>query len=360
MSNRVAKRQRTGRLPASALQRLGPSETASERPPKSWTEWQDSPEGLSPDWVFANNSNVHVCNDRKWFAELTTFSSSVNGHLSSQQVPVAGVGVVNLPVKRGPNLRGPDAHHVLRLTDVLYMPSLVCNIVGFPIFEIADQVRCGRAEKSQGSIHDENGKSIAYFAPDRDLLCLKLSGPPVGPRLGPSKFKSDTAYLLTVTWPDSERARWEARGQQAKTDTKKRQRVGDQSYTSEEKQWLEKHYGGEFKFLMTHGLKIHDEEDRAEGRAIMRALARDDDSTDDNDEDDDGMEMVDEEEDEEEEEDSDPEDHLADYHFNEEELDWIEKHCRTSANFMISYGLKFYDDQDCAAARRLVKEFLRE
>ncbi|KAL6897576.1 hypothetical protein GGI43DRAFT_97313 [Trichoderma evansii] len=27
--------------------------------------WHDSPEGLSPDWVFSNNSNVHVCNDRR-------------------------------------------------------------------------------------------------------------------------------------------------------------------------------------------------------------------------------------------------------------------------------------------------------
>ncbi|EHK42130.1 uncharacterized protein TrAtP1_011804 [Trichoderma atroviride] len=352
MSNGIAKRQRTKGSSASVLQSLAESENTTMK-------WQDSPEGLSPDWIFSNNSNVHVCNDRKWFTELTTFPSTALGPLASQGVPVSGVGVVNLPVKRSPDSRGPDAHHVLRLTDVLYMPSSVCNIVGSPIFEIAAQVSLGATENSMGGMNDASGKPVAYFSPHSERNCLRLSGPPVGPRLGPSKFKPDTAYWLTIKWPASERARWEAHGQQTKADTEKHQWVGEQPYTTEEKQWLKKHYGGEFKFLMAYELSIYNEEDRAEGRAIMRTLARDDDSTDDNDEDDE-MEAADEEEDEEDEEDSDLEGHLADYHFNEEELDWIKKHYGNSANFMISYGFKFYDDQDCAAARGLVKDFLRE
>lgn len=322
-------------------------------------KWQDSPEGLSPDWIFSNNSNVHVCNDRKWFNELTTFPSNALGPFASEEVPVSGVGVVNLPVKRSPDSRGPDAHHLLRLTDVLYMPSSVCNIVGSPIFEMAAQVRFGATENSMGGLNDASGKPVAYFSPHSERNCLRLSEPPVGPRLGPSKFKPDTAYWLTIKWPASERARWEAHGQQTKADTEKHQWVGEQPYTTEEKQWLKEHYGGEFKFLMAHELSIYSEEDRAEGRAIMRALAGDGGSTDNNDEEDDEMKAADEE-DEDDGEDENPDGHFADYHFNKEELDWIKKHYGDSATFMFSHGLRFYVNKDCAAAKRLLHDFLRE
>ncbi|KAK6345765.1 hypothetical protein TWF718_007672 [Orbilia javanica] len=43
-------------------------------------------------------------------------------------------------------------------------------------------------------------------------------------------------------------------------------------YRTGEKAWLKKHYGGEFHFLLSYGLKIHDEKDREEGRRILRAL----------------------------------------------------------------------------------------
>jgi hypothetical protein len=43
-------------------------------------------------------------------------------------------------------------------------------------------------------------------------------------------------------------------------------------YTKEEMQWLKKHWGGEFHFLTSYGLKIYNEEDRNEGRLIVRAF----------------------------------------------------------------------------------------
>lgn len=201
-------------------------------------------------------------------------------------------------------------------------------------------------------MNDASGKPVAYFSPNSERFCLRLSGHPVGPRLGPSKFKPDTTHWSRINWPASERARWKAHGQQIKADTDKRQWAGEQPYTTEEKQWLKKHYEGEFKFLMAHGLSIYNEEDRAEGRAIMRALARDDES-------DDGYEMKDDEEDDDE-DDSDIEGHLADYHFSQEELDWIQKHHRNSATFMLSHGLKFYEEEDCVIAKRLLQGFMRE
>lgn len=43
-------------------------------------------------------------------------------------------------------------------------------------------------------------------------------------------------------------------------------------YTAEEKKWLKKHWGSEFHFLNSYQLKIYNEEDREEGKAIMKAL----------------------------------------------------------------------------------------
>lgn len=253
--------------------------------------------------------------------------------------------------------------------EVLYIPSYTCNIVGSTVLEMTREiVTSGGNEKSRGRIIDTNGNQIGYFSPNTkntSFPCLRLSGPPVGPRLGPSRFKSGVAYFLSIHWPEGERERWRARGEQDKTATEKLQWIGDQPYTAEEKEWLKKHYKGEYKFLMTHGLSIFDEEDRAEGRAIMRTLAKYDESQDKNDEEDDVDDGDDqnreiEDEDEEEDDDSDLEGHLADHHFNEEELDWIEKHYRNSATFMFSHGLKFYDDEHCKTAKTLVQHFLEE
>ncbi|KAL6835689.1 hypothetical protein J3E69DRAFT_319333 [Trichoderma sp. SZMC 28015] len=303
--------------------------------------WQDSPQGLSADWVYSNNSNVHICNDRRWFTELTPFKSVAG------EVAVEGVGTVNLPVKRDPDMRGPQAHHVLRLTNVLYTPSSKFNILGQPIFELAPSLTLGSTLKTKGTLEGKDGNPIAFFSPNTPLFCLRLSGPPVGPRLAPTKFEPGIKYFVGISWPTSERARWNARGQSMKTETKPRQRAGQQPYTAEEKAWLNKHYQGEYKFLMSYGLSIYNEEDREEGRAIMRAMISPDEDDDE------------EEEDREKEEDEDDVFiHLEDCLFDKKELAWIMKHYQNSTTFMSSYGLKFYDQDDCQEAQHLVMEFM--
>jgi len=47
-------------------------------------------------------------------------------------------------------------------------------------------------------------------------------------------------------------------------------------YTTAEKKWLSTHWGGEFKFLQAYQLSIHDEDDREEGRRIVRAFIHQD------------------------------------------------------------------------------------
>jgi len=52
---------------------------------------------------------------------------------------------------------------------------------------------------------------------------------------------------------------------------------GKSPLTKVEKDWLKKHFNGEFHFLLCYELSIYKEEDREEGRQIMRALMQDDD-----------------------------------------------------------------------------------
>jgi hypothetical protein len=54
----------------------------------------------------------------------------------------------------------------------------------------------------------------------------------------------------------------------------------------------------------------------------------------------------------------DPMFHLADYHFSEAQLDWIKKHYRHSGNFLVSYGLKAFDDEDCKEGVAIAKAMM--
>jgi hypothetical protein len=119
--------------------------------------------------------------------------------------------------------------------------------------------------------------------------------------------------------------------------------------TQDEKAFLTKHYGGEFKFLMTYQLSIHKEEDREEGRRILRAMMAADD-TEDSDESNDFLAELEQ----------DPTSHVADYKFTSDQLDFLKKHHGHSGNFMRCYGLKPWDDNDCDEAVSIVKAFMKD
>lgn len=44
------------------------------------------------------------------------------------------------------------------------------------------------------------------------------------------------------------------------------------SLTTEQRKFLKQHWGGEFHFLRTYALSIYKDEDRLEGREILKAL----------------------------------------------------------------------------------------
>lgn len=210
-----------------------------------------------------------VAKDRAWFGEdYVPFESALTdwfGH----RVQVVGVGTVNLLTKRVPRKTGQDAHGTLRLLNVVHAPDACCNIIGGPIVELYDVMSGPDDGMSKGTIKERDGRPIAYFRSDRRLFNVRLSGPPIGPRVGPTVLTGDRAFVINAIWPNSERQRFEA-----KTAGPLVSATAAPPYllTPDEKEWLKKHFKNEFNFLRMYGLSIFKGEDREEGRAILRAM----------------------------------------------------------------------------------------
>ena len=279
-----------------------------------------------------------VAKDRAWFRDYTPYESVVGDlyGMVKDKLGVEGIGTVELPTKRSPNRSGRDSHGILCLTNVLHVPSALCNIIGGPILEDYD-VSTGpnNGKASLGSIKDRKGRSVAYFDSRRPLLQVKLRGHPIGSNV----LKDGEIYVINAIWPDSERQKWEAH--QGRTT-----HYPQPSYTEKEKGWLKENYRSEFQFLRDFGLSIYKDEDREEGRTILRSLMQN--------------EEEEELEDEDENEDSESslEGHMADYHFTDAELEYIKEGYGNSMNFLYSYGLKFYNDDDCEEGRSILKSLM--
>ncbi|RMD41444.1 hypothetical protein DV735_g3705, partial [Chaetothyriales sp. CBS 134920] len=260
---------------------------------------------LSRRWLFSTLSNAQgsVCKDRGWFTEYTPFESGVWCPASKVVVPVAGVGVVVLPVRKGPTRTGSDAHGNLVLRDVLHTPLIRYSIVGYsPTFLEDYRMELDLTDDTMGMIQDHNGQSVGYFAPNKELFEVQLSEPPVGPAVGPSDLAPRGYYTLHVLWPEGQMARWKAykerppnlpplfieptnqgtaRGQAGQSriqvgsgsgNKDNTQQISNPPYTAEEIEWLKKIYGNEYLCLLRHQLSIDKEEDREKGRAIVRGL----------------------------------------------------------------------------------------
>lgn len=207
-----------------------------------------------------------VARDRGWFSTYTPFPTFATHYTASRPMEALGVGDVHIPVKLFPKRSGPKAHGTLHLRDVLHAPTAVCNIVGNPSTGDWDEMAYGLGDdKKDAAITGQGGRRLGYFV-SRSLWVLKLSGPPTGPVVGPSMFKSGSHYMINATWPESERQRWAHLGKD-KVDV-----ALSAPYTGEEKDWLKRAWDGEFKFLAAYGLSIYKEEDRDEGRRIARAM----------------------------------------------------------------------------------------
>ncbi|KAF7552747.1 hypothetical protein G7046_g7313 [Stylonectria norvegica] len=309
-----------------------------------------------PDWVWSNNSTAHVAKDKIWFgSDYIPFETEITDRFGGR-VRAIGVGTVELPTKRSPNpkARGSAAHAIVRLKNVLHVPTLICNIIGNPILQDyeVDMGYGSGPNSTAGEITElDTGRRVAYFKPGERFWQPRISGPPIGPRLGPSAFKPDDEYMIHALWLPGEEERL-----RAIRAAKPAGSSGEPPLTAAEKEFLKMHYVDEYKFLQVYGLSIYKDEDRAEGRAMLRGFIRDE-----GDCDWEGLlASKDDSDSEEESEDFDPEAPLTDYLFAEDELAWIKAHYGRSMNFMLSFGLKFYKPDDCDEAQVIVKALMRD
>ncbi|PLN85924.1 hypothetical protein BDW42DRAFT_120687 [Aspergillus taichungensis] len=267
-----------------------------------------------PSWIFS----TIVAKDRCWFNDDYIPFGSYIEESTSGKIKSIGFGSVDIPTKTAPTRRGPSSHGILHLENVLHVPGAFCNIIGEPLVG-SYMVGMEFSKNRAGSISSNpDGRAIAYFkplTPSTPLPELRLSGPPIGPVVGRSPFEPSDTPRVHARWPDSERRRFgllyssgkldsrpkgsdewkpgekasgeKASGQKVTKGKAPRREASPQEesrqvqgaavrpLTPEETAWMKNHFGSEFKFLLLYNLKIYNEEDRQEGRAILRALMSD-------------------------------------------------------------------------------------
>ncbi len=201
-----------------------------------------------------------------------------------------------------------------------------------------------------------NGACVGIF--DRNkLFRLRLRGQSANQ----TSLDPDSIFIIRAHWHPVERARWESfrSGHGECTCNEVKASTESPELTQEEKQWLKDKYRGEFHFLRSYGLSIYKEEDRDEGRRILRALM-DDSSDAASDGASDGASEASSTNSFLRELENDPTSHAADYHFSESELNWIKAEFGHSGHFLRCYGLKFYDDEDCREGKAIVQAMIHD
>jgi hypothetical protein len=227
------------------------------------------------DWVFSCNSNVHVANDRGWFDSFTAFDTNLESIcLDAKPTGVVGIGQVTLPVKSHRTRTGACYQRSLVLSEVLYAPRMICNVLGGPICEDYSVV----CDASGGGLRDKSTGAYVAIFDATPLLRLRLKEQ----TCSQSSLDPNLMHVINVRWCAEEKARWgsyEARLHSRHTSRRSTKSFASvDRYATEERRWLRDNFGGESHFLQTHGLSIYRDEDREEGRAIARALMEDSDT----------------------------------------------------------------------------------
>lgn len=310
-----------------------------------------------------------VAKDRVWFeddyAPVDCMVYSVGG---CPPVQVTGIGTVRLPVRTSFK-PGPNSHGALHLFNVLHVPKSLVNIIGKPALDDFNVEFLPPSAKAMAKLTTHaNAKTVALFKNGvgdlSGLPVVRLSGYPVGPRVAPPRPSSGCkGMVVSVNWPASEQEKC-FRQKKANSPISSRDQSG--ALTNCEYQWLKHHYGSEFRFLTVHGLSIYKEDDRQEGRSILRHLRAQDDLRD--------HKRVDESVDVERNKTMAPASSTGDgvssaedrrkarkqilsSRFSREEIDYINRDWGNTASFMHHLGLDFYDEDDCCKAKAMATKF---
>ncbi|KAJ8116078.1 hypothetical protein OPT61_g2428 [Boeremia exigua] len=235
---------------------------------------------MSSKWAPALRRNTllikrSVAKDRAYFKTYTPFSSTVQDSVftSPHHLPALEIGTVEIPTKRSPNLSGVSSHGSLHLKQVLHVPGFKCNVLGGLVMgSDGYTVETCSNPKTKGGIRDSEGKRMAYFVRNAPLFSIKVRNQPGGLKLGPFALKKDVIYMFSCHWDDVERKKWLDHQIGIRINSLISKPACANSYTDDEKLFLKRNWRNEYNFLRQYGLSIYKDEDREEGRSILRTF----------------------------------------------------------------------------------------
>jgi hypothetical protein len=329
-------------------------------------------------------TRISAAKDRGWFKTYTPFTSTVYSIYGNRPLQVSGIGTVEIPTQPSPDRCGAASYDSLHLKEVLHVPDLLCNILGDLNGDGYDVSLGNYLEPAtRGTIRHRQSGTVAYFDPTRPLYSVEVrgNGLPRGRRLGPPALEWGVPYFLNCRWDPAEQQRWQEFKAREIHSMSAQIYVSDGNppYTAAEKGWLKKRRITEFKFLRMYGLKMHDDEDRAEGRALVRGFMQDDlydgifndepatkriktfhEGKQEKEEEEEEEQEAEEEEEEEEEEQNEPDTKVeqAKHKFSAAQLQWIDDTYGDIHDFMAAHGLYLRDENDIREAKMNIDEMI--
>lgn len=304
------------------------------------------------DWVVSNTSNVHVANDLAWFTSYIPFRTKLSSMPGAEPTAEAhGIGTVVLPTRIHRQGKSHKPSREITLHNVLYAPGHTVNIFATRV-EADLNVPLSR---DVAPIVKSGTTKVLGLVVLKTLWRLWLKGQ----SQNQSSLDPNGMYYIHASWPDDEIKKYNEFLAELKAEHASKSDHAP-PLTTKEKEFLKKHYGGEFKFLLSYELSVYKKDDREEGRRILRSLMEDFEAetnvSEDSDDDDQSVESNDFLADLE----QDPTSHVADYKFSADQLDFVKSHYGHSGHFMRCYGLKPWDDDDCDEAVSIVKAFMSD
>ncbi|THW02280.1 hypothetical protein D6D26_04437 [Aureobasidium pullulans] len=308
------------------------------------------------DWVVSPSSNVHVASDRAWFTDYTPFTTKISAAPGAEpSVEVHGVGTVVLHTRTYGKGKPPKPACHITLTNVLYVPGNPVNIFSTMKMESDVNIKFRFGSNAVEPIIKRDTNHVLGLVVRLKLHKLWLQGQ----SRDQSSLDPDGMYYIYASWPGTETERYNNRlTQESQAEHVSNLTQAEPPYTTEEKEFLKRCYGGEFDFLMTLGLKIHDEDDREEGRHTLRTLRADSD----------GEAKPKSNKRPRLDSDATPSReatqmqayaaHLADRKFTSDQLDFIQKHYHNSGHFMRCHDLDSWQDGACDEAVKTVKTLI--
>ncbi|KIW92870.1 uncharacterized protein Z519_06719 [Cladophialophora bantiana CBS 173.52] len=191
------------------------------------------------DWIFSTASNVHIAIDRAAFKTYVPFKSYVLTVSDQRQVPVRGIGTVELKLRREP---GSRENHTIVLENVLHVPDWLCNVISDIYFVPASHYE-----------HTWTELGVNFFVRDKDIfkpwgytenfcgldrLVLSKNHQGRSPML---EDPDREVFSVSLTWPQSQKDKGDnIAAEEMKQDAKRVKKAFEKKHAEDEAKGLKR------------------------------------------------------------------------------------------------------------------------